>query len=862
MQIRALHIDQQHNLWIGTQNGLNRIRNINLSEHYDVDRYFFNEEQASGDNILAIFEDQNGRIYVSTKGDGVHYLKDNKFERLKLELFDIKINTVFGITEDTNGKIWMSCNKGVICYDRANEKTTLYNQSNGISGNEFSNNACIKSKEGGLYFGGPSGVFFLDPETIQQNRYSPQVLLTALKSQGKIVVPSEKSSILKQSISYVDEITLKHNQESFSIRFAMPNFINAANNKYAYRLVELNEAWQYSDRPEVNYTIQKPGTYTFEVKGANNHNIWNPTPTTLKIHLKPAPWKSPWALALYILAISLALLGINHINKTKTALKHKLELEHLETLQLEKNNQSKLEFFTNISHEFRTPLALIIAPLQQLIANYQGSNKMYKQLLVIERNADQLLKLINQLMDFRKFENKHSNLQAAKGNLVKFLKEIHLSFDEFAKLGNYTYTFKTDAKKITIYFDRFKLERVFYNLISNAFKYTPDGGEITVCISETETDAIIEVTDNGNGIDPAFVTKVFERFYEVAGDKDYQKQFNQGSGIGLSIAKKAVDLHQGRITLESKKGDGTTFRVQLKKGKKHLTNESIIKNFKISDDVEQYKIQLSGNDVYQELDYDQLISEEDKPLILIAEDNDELRKFIANLLKQQYRVEQASDGEAAFKKALQKSPDLIISDVIMPKMEGTALCSKIKNDIRTSHIPFILLTSRTSLIYKFDGLESGADAYLNKPFNVKEFLLTIKNLLLTRVRLKEKFDSNMGISDDFTVTSIDEELFKKSIKIVEENISNNSFDIPFFSSELGVSRTMLFTKVKGWTNLTPNEFIHSIRMKRASQLLELGQINVSEVCYKVGFRNPKYFTKCFKKHFNQTPSEYASKFYN
>ncbi len=859
--IRTLHIDQKNNLWIGTQNGLNLVRNINLDEHHVVERYFFNEKQASGDNILAIFEDQKGQIYVSTKGDGVHYLKNNKFERLEPQSYDTKINTVFGITEDTKGKIWMSSNKGVMSYDQNTKKTVLYDQSNGISGNEFSNNACIKSKDGNLYFGGPSGVFFLNPNTTQENHYTPQVILTELKSHGKIITPATKNTILEQSISYTKEINLNHNQESFSIRFAIPNFINSTNNKYAYRLVEFNKEWQYSDRPEVNYTIQKSGNYTFEVKGANNHDVWNTKPTTLKIRLKPAPWKSPWAIVTYILIACAILFGINHINKSKTALKHKLELEHLESLQLEKNNQSKLEFFTNISHEFRTPLALIIAPLQQLITHYQGSNKMYKQLLVIERNADQLLKLINQLIDFRKFENKHSKLQAAKGNLVKFLKEIHLSFDEYAKIGNYTYTFTSQAENVTVYFDRFKLERVFYNLISNAFKYTPDGGKITVNITETKTEAIIEVTDNGNGIDTDFVTKVFERFYEVAGDKDYQKQFNQGSGIGLSIAKKAVDLHLGLIEIDSKKGEGTTFRVRLKKGKKHLKEEDIIKDFKISDDIEQYKAQLSS-DIYKELDYDQLISEEDKPVVLIAEDNDELRNFMVNLLQQHYRVEQANNGESAFKKALQKSPDLIISDVIMPKMEGTVLCSKIKNDIRTSHIPFILLTSRTSLIYKLDGLESGADAYLNKPFNVKEFFLTIKNLLLTRAKLKEKFTSNTSSSSDFAVTSLDEKLFKKAIKIVEENISNNSFDIPYFSSELGVSRTMLFTKIKGWTNLTPNEFIHSIRMKRATQLLELGQINISEVCYKVGFRNPKYFTKCFKKHFNQTPSEYASKFYN
>ena len=322
-----------------------------------------------------------------------------------------------------------------------------------------------------------------------------------------------------------------------------------------------------------------------------------------------------------------------------------------------------------------------------------------------------------------------------------------------------------------------------------------------------------------------------------------------------------MDLHSGVIQLKSDKNEGTVFTVRLPKGKEHLKENEILTDFKASDDIQQYKSQLIGSHFEEKEVTEVEGSGSAEKSVLVAEDNNDLRKFIVSLLKEEYKVYQAENGLQAFQKALQKSPDLIISDVIMPEMEGTELCSKIKNDVRTSHIPFILLTSRTSLIYKVDGLESGADAYINKPFNVKEFLLTIRNLIQTVDRFKDRFTSESFIDKELVLTSVDEELFKKATKIVEDNISNASFDIPSFSAELGVSRTMLFTKIKGWTNLTPNEFIHSIRMHRASQLLELNQINISEVCYKVGFKNPKYFTKCFKKHFQQTPSEYASKFY-
>jgi DNA-binding response OmpR family regulator/two-component sensor histidine kinase len=466
-------------------------------------------------------------------------------------------------------------------------------------------------------------------------------------------------------------------------------------------------------------------------------------------------------------------------------------------------------------------------------------------------------------MDFRKFENNQFILEAAEGNIVKYIKEIFLSFTEYAKDGGYKFTFESSDEEILVYFDRFKLERVFYNLISNAFRYTPKGGEIAIKIRKEKYEISIEVEDTGIGIAKEHIDKIFDLFFEIPTHNEVQINYNKGTGIGLSIVKNIINLHKGTIAVENKSTKGVVFKVNMLLGRKHLSDKEIVKDFKISDDVAQYKVQLDLPEIKEEEDINDLEVADEKLTVLIVEDHKVLRSFMKNLLKAEYNVIVAENGAIGLKKALKFVPDLIVSDVIMPEMVGTELCAKIKENIKTSHIPVILLTSRSSLIYKIEGLESGADDYISKPFNLIEFKLRIKNLLASKQRLKTKFSSEDNfIPSEIAVSSLDEQLLKKAFKVVEENISNEQFDIPFFCSELGVSRTMLFTKIKAWTNFTPNEFIHEIRMKRAAQLLEQNKINISQISYKVGFNNPKYFSKCFQKKFGETPTQYLNKFSN
>lgn len=861
--LRTLLVDKQNTLWVGTQNGLNRIPLQNFNpKKYQIQHFFYDHSSLSGDDILTLFQDSQHKIWVGTKAKGLHYFDGKKFNRINLKIGNTVITSIHSILEDDTKNLWISTNQGIIKYNTIKNNIVIYDQKDGLASNEFNDNSALRLDSNKFYFGSPSGATFFDPTKISLNKYAPQVLITDLNIKNEVINPNDKNGILEKSIGFTNSIILDYDKANFSINFAIPNYIRSKNNQYSYRLIGLENNWTTTKNGEANFAIQNPGTYTFEVRGANNDGVWNQTPTTLTVIVNPAPWRSIWAFLLYGIVIGLGLYGLIWIMKSKTRLKQKLELEYLETQRIEENNKLKLDFFTNISHEFRTPLTLILGPLQQILADYNGTNEMYKKLLVIEGSANHLLSLINRLMDFRKLENHQVKLESANGNIVKFTKEIFLSFIEYAKDGGYDYSFETENEEILIYFDRYKLERVFYNLISNAFRYTPKGGSIKVKIYQDEQNLFINVEDSGVGISEEHIDKIFDLFFEIPMHNQVQKNYNKGTGIGLSIVKNIVELHKGKIDVTNKTSGGVIFTVTLQLGREHLLDSEIISDFKISDDIEQYNAQLEPSEIIENEDIEDFIVNEEKQTILIVEDHKVLRKFMKNLLKKDYNIIEAENGKIAFEKALKFVPNLIISDVIMPEMVGTELCSKIKENIKTSHIPVILLTSRSSLVYKFEGLESGADDYISKPFNLMEFKLRAKNLLNSAERLRIKFSSEDSfVPSEITVSSLDEELLKKAFKIVEENISNEQFDIPFFCSQLGVSRTMLFLKIKAWTNCTPNEFIHEIRLKRAAQLLEQNKLTVSEISYKVGFNNPKYFSKCFQKKYGETPSQFADKFY-
>lgn len=854
--IKTIHIVEDGTVLSGGVGGVNILK-PNLDETYSCSN-FLDESKFIRYQVKTIYQDSKKNIWVGTATKGLYKFNGTKFNKVYVDVKN-RVSTVNKILEGEKGVLWLSTDKGIVQYNANRRTSVIYEQKRLIHHNDFRDNCGVRNKDD-FYFGDLNGVTTFNSKNITKDKRVPKVLISDLKLKNESIHVNDKIGVLKNTLNFTNEIVLSHDKANFSIRYSLPSYVNSEANKYAYRLTGLDDDWTFTKKSEAYFTLQKSGTYVFEVKGANYSSIWNNEPTSLQIIVLPAPWKTWWAYTIYFIFITGLFFGISSILQSKSRLKQKLAFEFEEKRRNEELNQAKLQFFTNISHEFRTPLTLILGPLQNILNEYTGSNVVYKKLKIIEGSANHLLRLINRLMDFRKLESNQLQLEAAEGNIVDFLHEIYLSFSEHAKNGKYKYEFDSSDEEILVFYDRYKLERVFYNLIANAFKYTQEGGCIEVKIQKLEGSLLVEVKDSGTGIPEKYLDKIFDRFFEIP-FKTQGEEYRKGTGIGLSIANNIVKLHHGEIKAANNKTEGAVFSVQLKLGKDHLLDSEIIKNYKISDDVSQYVSQLNIEDVSIQKNPEELISEEKKNTILIVEDNVVLRSFIKEILKPDYNVIQAENGKVALEKAIKYVPDLIVSDVLMPVMVGTELCSKIKTTLATSHIPVILLTSRSSLVYKFEGLESGADDYISKPFDIKEFLLRIHNILESKQRLKDKFTS----SDNFTLLdaplmTLDEQLMNKAVKIVKENISNQDFKIAQFCEDLGVSRSMLFTKIKAWANATPNEFIQEIRLSHAAKLLEFHKLNISEVSYEVGFKRPKYFSQCFQKKYGLTPSEYSKKF--
>ncbi|OKL41863.1 hypothetical protein A3841_07540 [Pontibacter flavimaris] len=864
--VRSVLKDSRGNLWLGTQYGLNRIPVAEaLAGKRQFQQYFFGVGESASEDVTVLFEDSQARVWAGTNKSGLNLFNPStgKFTNYDLcAMTGSASNIIHGILEDKSRNLWISTNQGILKFNPETGAYKVFSEADGVISNEYNNNSSLRTRSGHMYFGSVAGLTSFHPDSIVANAYTPAVVLTNFKLFGQTVKPATPESVLRKAFSETKELTLDYDQAIFTIEFAIPNFINSQKNHYAYRLKGLEENWVYTSDNSATYTIQQPGTYTFEVKAANSDNTWNPTPTTLQVTVDPAPWKTWWAFLLYGCIILIALYLLVNIILSRSKLRHELELEHLQHEKQQSLNKMKLQFFTNISHELRTPLTLVLGPLGQLIENFKGEKREQKQLLEIESNANRMLHLIDELMDFRKLEDKHLQLKVAEEDLVSFVEGIFQSFRQYAGVLQFEYTFEAATKPINVWFDRDKMERVVFNLISNAFKYTPPGGKVAVRVDAFADHVEIKVSDTGIGIDQEHIGKIFDRFYEVdSRDRLLVNKYNKGTGIGLALAKGIVDLHAGTIRVDSKKDEGSTFIVSLPVGHQHLSQNQMLshvvgKGLHLESEVRNL-LPLAQAEEGEEMEK----GVRHEASILVVEDNEELRRFIKQLFQDNYTVWEAGNGREGMELALGHSPDMIISDVMMPEMDGIEFCSRLKSDIRTSHIPVILLTARTSPDAKFDGLETGADDYITKPFDARELKIKVRNLVQSQKKLRERFASESFIKpSDITITSMDEKLLEKALQIVEENISNENFDIATFCEELGVSRTMLFTKIKAWTNLTPNDFILTMRMKRAAQLLEQNKLNISQVGFEVGFKNPKYFSKCFQRHFSETPTAYARKF--
>ncbi len=842
------------NVWIGTEKGINKVIKDERGFPKGFTYYLKNEK------IFSLQEDNLNRIWIGTLSNGL-FIYDRQSEEFRhLTTKDgLPGNTIFGILEDDNKKIWLSTNNGLSKYDPLANKFSNFGPSSGLENIEYNFNAYYKASSGDLLFGGINGFTKFNPKEIITNNFLPQVAFTQLRHKNKVVQVGDASGLLTKSINNTTKIVFPYNEANFSISFAALDFLNPKNNHYAYKLEHLDKDWNYTvGQTDVSYTIQREGKYMFHLKGGNSDGLFNPEERLIEIVVLPPPWRSWWAYLLYLATVALILYSLYRF----VNIRHALQLENIARKQEDELHEMKLRFFTNITHELRTPLTLILGPIKELLSK-DHSNENLNKLITIDRNARRLLNLVNQVLVFRKLASDHEPMSIKPGNIVYFVKEIFLAFKETAESREIEYTFFAQEDDMTIWFDMEKMEKVFFNLLANAFKFTPNGGKIQVKIYSASENVHVKVIDNGIGVDPALQEQIFQRFYEKT---HVQKSEIKGTGIGLAICKQMVELHHGKIDIESDINQGATFTVFLKKGNQHFTKKELDDN-RVNINVKTTEI--ISEDLNEFLKEEEIIhpinteSEESTSLkeqtLLIVEDNAEVRDYICHLFTDNYHILVADNGENGLKMARKHHPDLIISDVMMPVMDGITMARALKEDLEISHLPVILLTARTASLYKIEGLTVGADDYITKPFDPEELRLRVKNILAARKEARDKFARVLTFDPKaIDVTSADEVFLSKAMELVESNIGNYEYNVDQFAFDLAVSRPLLFIKLKALTDQTPNNFIKTIRLKRAAQLLLLHKLNVSEVAYKVGFKDPKYFRKCFQEQFNVTPSDYAN----
>ncbi|MFQ5797448.1 MAG: ATP-binding protein, partial [Bacteroidota bacterium] len=775
-----------------------------------------------------------------------------------------------------------------------------YYVQDGLQSNEFNLGAYHKSRSGEMFFGGINGFNSFYPDSIKDNPHIPPLVITGFQIFNESVkISPQGETPLQKHISVTDEIVLSHKDNVFSFEFAALDYNAPEKNQNAYMMEGFDEDWIYSGtRRFATYTNLDPGEYVFRVRGSNNDGIWNEEGTSVRIIITPPWWQTWWAYTVYVILIVAVLYGIRRFEVNRERLAHDLKLQRFEAEKLREFDQMKSRFFANISHEFRTPLTLILGPLKKLTSgDSQGDAK--EQFRMMLRNGQRLLRLINQLLDFSKLEAGRMSLQARPENIVRLLKSIVSQFASLAERERITLRFVAPHQMITVYLDRDKLEKIMYNLLSNAVKFTPKGGKVSVSVDrspltkvtkggkEGEVEFVeITVADTGIGIPPDCIDKIFDRFYQVDSthrrepapldksspteralfDKAYPTG-QEGTGIGLALTKELVELHSGEIHVCSQPGRGSTFIVRLPLGKEQLKKAEIAAETPeaevVKDSVDYDLIPIEEYETPDAESYhtkeEETPSDDRAPIVLVVEDSHDMRGFIREILGKAYRVREAGDGVEGFERAVEIIPDLIISDVMMPRMDGFELCHKLKTDERTSHIPVILLTARASGESKVKGLETGADDYLTKPFDARELQIRVKNLIEERRKLRERFSREVTLQPrDIAVSSMDEQFLKRVMDVIEQRMSDPDFSTDTFTKKVGMSRMQLHRKLRALTDHSTGEFIRTMRLKRAAQLLKQHSGTVSEIAYEVGFNNLSYFARCFRDLFGQLPSDYAS----
>lgn len=823
------------------------------------------QDHAAAVPVYQLMKDSKGRVWLATKR-GIKIFDSSRGRFSTLTLADgLSSDDVRSLAEDQDGYIWAGTSNGLnriqyIPGDNNKQKSIIstFDLSDGLTGMVFNPNAVYTDRTGRIYMGTTTGYVAFYPRKIPVNKTAPRARFTELLLSNEVIHPDDKKDghlVLPRSIVDLDQITLKYNETNFTIRFSAFNFIHPEKNRYRYKLEGVDKEWIETSRSTgfASYSNLNPGHYVLKVYAGNEDNIWSPRPIEMHIVVDPPFWLAWWAIGIYIFAFMwLVRLFIRHrLKRKQDQLDQNARI--LEANKLHEIDQLKLKFFTNISHEFKTPLSLIISPLEMLMKN---SNYPEQQtaLGVMYKNAQKLLTMVNDILDFRKLDQDKAKLNISSGNIVEFVREISTSFLSLAAEKSIKLTFTTHHPYIDLRFDKDKMYMVVSNLISNAFKYTKNRGHVDVCvdISETVVDQeidkklCIKVSDTGIGMAREHLDRIFDRFYRIDSDDTHGIA---GTGVGLHIVSEFVKLHDGSVDVSSEPGKGTIFAVHIPMPKDGKNKQDII---------------YSGNETEKYVDADLGQPKQTKEEIdghvytlLIIDDNEDFRLFLKDLFVSDYRVLSARDGQHGYDLAVEHIPDIVLCDVMMPNVDGYEFCRRIKRDIRTSHIPVVLLTAKCSDENQFQGMEAGADAYISKPFNIDILRMTLSNIARRQKQLQEKFKSRVDITTSKTdIISMDQKFIQKAVSIVEANMERTDFLVEDLCREMAMSRVNFYKKILALTDKTPSEFIRFIRLKRAAELLEKSQMYVGEVAFLVGFNEPKYFRKYFKEEFGVTPNEY------
>ncbi len=850
-RISCLLSDSKGRLWLGTYNGLH------LYDH-ERDRFKVYQQRndhafsLTGNTVLCITEDPGGDIWIGTQ-HGLNRLISDQDGNIGFENFfaqnGFPNDYVHAIEPDGSGNIWMSTNRGIVKYAVADNEFHNFDTRDGLISNVFSENSSFLSDKGAIYFGSIKGITSFFPDSISLNTQIPPVYITGLTVNNEDITAGDTIAgrVVLSTVPFAARnLTLSYKQNIITFTFSALDYHAPDKNQYMYRLSGFDQDWVYSgDRRHATYTSLPPGNYRFTVLASNSDKAWNQEGATIEIKILPPPWKTWWAYTIYT-ALFIGFLWLSrHIGISRIKLRNKLEIANLNYQREHEITQVKSRLFTNVSHEFRTPLTLMMGPLSELAAAPQLDNGTKGTVSRVLNQAKRLLHLVNQLLAFQKAESSNLSLHVRAYDLVTVIRYVTDSFADEADRRNIHFTIDVPAQ-LSLSFDKEKIEIVLYNLLSNAFKFTPDGGRIKLAVrmqlaDDEETYCEISVTDSGCGIPEEEQHKIFDRFYQTG--KGLESS-GVGSGIGLAFVRELVGLHGGRVTVDSVPGTGSTFYVSLPATGAVTPNSADYNEAAIVKTIEKDASHTDTNP-------------KAKPSILVVEDNEEIRDYIADVVGPYGNVIKAENGAQGLETAFNTVPDLIVSDVMMPSQDGFSMCQQLKDDQRTSHIPVILLTARSDDDAYVEGIEKGADVYLTKPFNPQVLVSYVKNLIALRHRLREQFARYINMDRAETSTNtFEEDFITRIVAHTEAHLGSPDFNTDALADLSNMSRSTFYRKLKAITGLSGSEFIKLIRLKHSASLLKSGKFNITQAAYETGFNDLKHFRKSFQKQFGVTPSEY------